>query len=131
MQPINFYDDSEMRGRPRAEVRLNQLGIYVYEDGRRIAVGFNITPFRERPSIEVTVTNARGEPAGSMSIIEAMTPNFNVTMHLRDRNPTDRYEIQATLYYPSPGEEPDGERVDVDQKVATIDVSRPGEHIVG
>lgn len=131
MQPINFYDDSDMQGRPREEVRINQLGIYVYEDGRRIAVGFNITPFRERPSIEVTATNARGEVAGSMSIIEAMTPNFNVTMHLRDDNPTDGYEIQAILYYQPEDGDAEGGRLLVDRKSATIDISRPGEHVVG
>lgn len=131
MQPINFYDDSDMQGRPREEVRLNQLGLYVYEDGRRIAVGFNITPFRERPSIEVTATNGRGEVAGSMSIIEAMTPNFNVTMHLRDDDPTDRYEIQAILYYRSEDGDAEGERLLVDRKSATVDISQPGEQVVG
>lgn len=126
MQPINFYDDSEHKGQEPDDVRLKQLGLFVHEDGRRIAVGFNITPFRERPSIEVSATNERGEPAGSLTIIEAMLPNFNLTMHLRDAQPTDRYNIRAVLYYAGDGDE----RNVVDSKETVVDITSPGEHLV-
>lgn len=126
MQPINFYNDSDRQGREPQDVRLNQLGLFVYEDGRRIAVGFNITPFRERPSIEVIANNERGQPAGSLTIIEALQPNFSLTMHLRDASPTEEYTIRAELYYV----DSDGERQVVDSKETTVDVTTPGEKIV-
>lgn len=126
MQPINFYDDPERRGNAREDVRLKQLGLYVYEDGRRVAIGFNLTPFAERPSIDVTATNSAGQIAGSMTVIEALSPNFNLTMHLRDEEPTGVYEIEAVVYY----KDEDGTRVDVDRKRGSIDVTAPGEQIV-
>ncbi|MFW6068675.1 MAG: hypothetical protein ACOC9E_03745 [Chloroflexota bacterium] len=127
MQPINFFDDPEKRGRPREEVRLKQLGLYVYEDARRVAIGFNLTPFAERPSLEVTATNEEGKIAGSMTVIEALSPNFNITMHLRDKTPADIYAIDVVVFYKNE----DGERLEVDRKQGAVDMSRPGEQIVG
>lgn len=126
MQPINFYDDPERQGRAREDVRLRQLGLYVYEDRRRVAIGFNLTPFAERPSIEVTATNRDGKLAGSMTVVEALSPNFNLTMHLRDHDPTNIYEIEAVVYY----KDEEGARVNVDRKRGAIDVTVPGEQIV-
>lgn len=126
MQPISFFDDPQRKGRAREDVRLNQLGLFVYEDGRRVAIGFNLTPFAERPSLEVTATNAQGDVAGSMTIIEALSPNFNLTMHLREGSDTGEYEIEVVVYY----KDDEGQRTEVDRKQATIDINRPGEQIV-
>lgn len=126
MQPINFYDDPERQGRARADVRLKQLGLFVHEDGRRVAIGFNLTPFAERPSIDVTATNGDGHLAGSMTIVEALSPNFSLTLHLRDSDPTDVYEIEAVVYY----KDETGARVNVDRKRGAIDINAPGEQIV-
>lgn len=124
MQPINFFDDGIELPKAREDVRLKNLGVFVYDDGRRVAVGFELTPFRERPSLEVRATNARGEKAGSMTVIEALSPNFSLTMHLRDNDPTNVYEIAALVYY----DDKDGEgQMEVDQKRVTIDVTRPGD----
>lgn len=127
MQPINFFDSGFELGKDRADVRLRNLGVYVYEEGRRVAVGFELTPFRERPSLEITATNARGEPAGTMMVIEALSPNFSLTLHLRDREPTEMYELEAVVYYPD--EENDGRMV-VDRKRAAFDATRPGDQTV-
>lgn len=117
---VNFFDESP---RPRDEVRIKNLGLHVYPDGRRVAVGFDITPFLERPSIEVKVTNANGEVAGSLNVIETLESNFSLTMHLRDKEPTDTYEVSATLYYATP----ESERVDVHTKTASFNISSSGE----
>lgn len=125
MSTINFFDDPADAPRTRDAVRFNKLGLYVYPDGRRIAVGFDITPFIERPSIEVQLTNANGEKAGALTVIETVDTNFHLTMHLRDRRPTARYDVRATLYYASPE---DG-RHDVHTLTATIDTSTPEQEI--
>lgn len=127
MQPINFFDDGVNLGKERSGVRLKNLGVYVYEDGRRVAVGFELTPFRERPSLEVTATNARGEPAGSMMVVEAFTPNFSLTLHLRDQEPTSEYELEAVVYYQ---DEDDGGRMVVDRKHTSFDATQPGDQTV-
>jgi hypothetical protein len=113
---IEFFDDPLKGPHSREDVRFNQLGLYVYDDRRRIAVGFDITPFLERPSVEVTITNAAGEVAANLTVIEAMQPNFNLTMHLRDKNPADPYQIEAILFYQAT----DGERKLVDSMTKTF-----------
>ncbi|HFC12822.1 MAG TPA: hypothetical protein ENJ56_08250 [Anaerolineae bacterium] len=123
MIDVNFFDDPLKAPRSREDVRFKQLGIYVHEGNRRIAVGFDITPFIERPSIEVTVRNVLGEPAGNLTVIETLDSNFNLTMHLRDKVPTDQYEVSATLYYVAP----ESERVNVHTLTGTIDVSVAGK----
>lgn len=121
---IHFYDSPAGGRRSREDVRFNQLGLYVHEDGRRVAVGFDITPFLERPSIEVLVTNEAGEVAAALTVIEALQPNFSLTMHLRGESPTGEYEVTATLYYPGLEQG----RTVVDSVSRTFDVSVPGEH---
>lgn len=124
MQPISFFDDGVELGKERADVRLKNLGVFVYEDGRRVAVGFELTPFRERPSLEIVATNARGEKAGSMTVIEALSPNFSLTLHLRDQEPTSDYELEAMVYYQDEGE---SSRMVVDRKRVTFDATEPGD----
>ncbi|MGD8584775.1 MAG: hypothetical protein PVH65_00805 [Chloroflexota bacterium] len=97
--------------------------MYVYEDGRRVAIGFNLTPFLERPSLLVTITNAEGDEAASLSVIEAMEPNFNLTVHLRDDANLDPYTVEAVVYYVSE----DGKREASHRVVRTLDSSKPGE----
>lgn len=108
MTQIQFFDDPEqMRSalspQSREDVRINQIGLHLYADGRRVAVGFDLTPFLERPSLEVVVTNAVGEVAGRLSIIEALQPNFHLTLHLRDQQPASPYTVQVMAYYGQPG----------------------------
>jgi hypothetical protein len=120
---IQFYDDPNEGPRSREDVRFNDLGLFVYEDGRRVAIGFDLTPFRERPSIQVWVSNADGQEAASLSVIEAMQPNFNLTLHLRDEVAKNPYEVEAIVYYLSE----EGERQVVDRHVKSFDSSTAGE----
>lgn len=103
---INFFDDPQQAPRSREEVEIKEIGIQLYPDGRRVAVGFALTPFIERPSLEVRVQNGLGVPAGSTTIIETLESNFTVTLHLRDNQPSNPYQLEAIVYYARPGEAP-------------------------
>ncbi len=120
---IQFFDDPLESPKSREDVRIKTLGLFVYEDKRRVAVGFDITPFLERPSIDINVINAHGKLAGSMSIVNTLETNFTLTLHLRDKEPTDTYELTATLYYASP----DSDRLEVHSVTRKLDVTKPGE----
>ena len=87
--------------------------------------GLELTPFRERPSVEVTLTNAEGRPAGSLHVIDTLTPNFSLTIHLRDDEITEPYQLTATVYYATP----ETERTDVHSETITFLASQPGEQI--
>lgn len=122
---IRFYDDPFQQPRPREDVRFRQIGLYLYPETRRMAFGVELTPFSERPSIEVQLLNGEGAPAGSLHVIETMTPNFSITLHLRDRETADPYTLTAILYYAWP----DRERQEVDRQTITFTMAQPGEHL--
>ena len=117
---IKFFDESPQ---PRNEVRIKQLGLYLYEDRRRVQVGFSLTTFSERPSLEVIIRNPWGEEVSTLHVIETMDTNFSLTMHLRDKEPADTYEVTATLYYATP----ETEREDIHTINRTLDATKPGE----
>jgi hypothetical protein len=120
---IRFFDDPLEQPRPREDVRIRQIGLYLYPDLRRMAFGVELTPFVEGPSIEVLLFNGEGAPAGSLHVIETMTPNFSLTMHLRDAATLNPYRLVAVLYYSWP----DRERIEIERREITFDVTQPGE----
>ncbi len=122
---IKFYDDPLEQPRPREDVRIRQIGLFILPDLRRFVFGVELTPFQERPSIEVLVANAQGEPAGSLNVIETLTPNFSLTMHLRDRETANPYQLMALLYYSWP----DRDKEEVQRLTVTFEVTEPGEQI--
>ena len=123
---INFFDNPQEAPRAREEVRFKQIGIFVYEDLRRVAVGLELTPFRERPCIDIVVKNSSGVVAGTMVIIETLSPNLTLTMHLRDREPTAAYELTAQIYYDHPEQQA---RDEYHSETIEFGVVEPGEQI--
>lgn len=121
---IDFFDDPFGGPQERGDIRFKQLGFFVYPDRRRVAVGMQLTPFRERPSIEVRIWNEQGEPAGELLVIETLQPNFSLTIHLRDQEPSAIYNVEAVLYFKG---DPGAERQVVHLVKATFDATRPGE----
>jgi len=124
---IEFFDDPIQQPKSREEVRIKQIGLFVHDDLRCVSFGLELTPFLERPSIQVVILNGQGEHAGALTVIETMTPNFSLIVHLRDGDVTDPYELTAEIYYAKP----ETDRQNVDQRIVTFKVSRPGEQKFG
>lgn len=122
---IRFFDDPLESPRGREDVRFRQIGLFLYPDMRRMMFGAELTPFVERPSIEVVLTNGDGAPAGSLHVIETLTPNFSLTLHLRDAETVNPYRLTAVLYYSWP----DRDKIEVDRRSVTFHMTEPGEQI--
>lgn len=122
MADIPLYDESEEAPapRPRAEVRFTGMTVTPYPDGRRMKLHFGLTPFEERPSVDVTVTNAAGHEAGSLHLIEAMDTAFDFTLHLRGPEPEGEHRLRLVLFYLA-SDEPDAGRQIVDEQTVTFD----------
>ena len=120
---IRFFDDPLEGPRAREDVRIRQIGLFRYPEERRFMFGIELTPFVERPSIEVLVTNGAGEPAGSLHVIETLTTGFSLVIHLRDRATRNPYELTAVLYYTWP----DRDRQEVERRTVTFDMDAAGE----
>lgn len=122
---IEFFDDPQQQPRGREDVRMEQIGLYVHPDERRVTFGLKLTPFLERPSIQVEITNGDNQPAGALSVIETLTTKFSLIIHLRDERVNNPYQLTATVYYATP----DTDRQNVDQQTVIFDADVHGEKI--
>jgi hypothetical protein len=122
MADIPLYDQSDdmPAPRPRAEVRFDGLAIKPYPDGRRMRLHFGLTPFLERPSVDVSVTNPAGSEVASLHLIEAMDTSFDFTVHLRGPEPQGEHCMYLVLFYPE-SDEPGAPRQIVDEQSVAFD----------
>jgi hypothetical protein len=128
MTDIPLYDENEDAPLPRVkeDVRFEAVSVKPYGDGRRVTLRFKLTPFVERPSVDVRVTNALGSEVASMSLIEALDTEFDFTLHLRGPEPRGEHAVHLTLFYPLSDDAPTGERQVVDEQTAAFVAPPPG-----
>ncbi|OGO26182.1 MAG: hypothetical protein A2136_08450 [Chloroflexi bacterium RBG_16_54_11] len=94
---------------PPEEVRLLEVQVTPEPKGRRVKVFMELTPFRKRPNLEVTVTDASGRVAAQVSILETMLRKLEFNLHLREPEPGAEYTIESSVYYqklPEPSDTP-------------------------
>ncbi len=94
-----FFTDASEAPVPSAEVRIRALDASSRRDGVRVDVHLELTPFQQRPNIEVAITNAGGRQVAALSVIEAIDPKMDFTMHLREPNPEGSYQLSVHVFY--------------------------------
>jgi hypothetical protein len=102
MADITFFDDPGQAPQPRGQIRLEQVSLDPYPDGRRVKISLRTTPFgpTDRPNLEITVRNPAGDEVASMSVIESLENDLALTVHLRgEENPTGTYHVEVSLFY--------------------------------
>lgn len=97
-----FFSDPTDVPLPPEEVRIRQFSAEPWPDGRRVRIHLEITPFQKRPSSEIEIYDAGGEEIATLSIVEAISPSMDLTMHLRVPEPRGMYKVMASLYYYEP-----------------------------
>jgi hypothetical protein len=82
-EDITFYDDSQPPAkRPPSDARVDRYRVMPWPDGSRVTVEMTMTPFREFPSIEVSIVNALGDVVRTTSLISSMERQPAPTMWL-------------------------------------------------
>src|SRR5690242_6598022 len=94
------FDDPDLQRMPPSQVRILDLHAEPWPDGRRVRDHLELTPFEEKPNVDLDITNAAGQPVASASIVETLIPKLVITMHLRGTDPTGSYALHATVFYP-------------------------------
>lgn len=91
-------------GLPPEAVRITDLRAEPWaEDGRRVRIHLQLTPFLERPNMEVIMTRDDKEVA-SINIIESIEDRMTFTMHIRGPEIVDgNYLLTASVSYPEIG----------------------------
>jgi hypothetical protein len=94
-----FLPEDHLQRMTPEETRITSLKAQPYPDGYRLRVNIEMTPFQQRPHIEVTLNDANGDEVASSSIVEPMSWKIEFTMHIRGelKNP---YVLEAKLFYP-------------------------------
>lgn len=113
---MDFFNiDPDLKRFLPEETHIILLEVKPYEDGRRIRIFLEITPFLKPPFIEFTLTDADGMDAGSASIIEPPRWKHELTMHIKySKQIEGEFQLTARLFYP--------EIEDQDRRVITFNL---------
>jgi hypothetical protein len=104
-------------GLPPKEIRVQTLRAEPWpEDARRVRIHVDITPFLERPNIDVFIADEDGNEVSSITIIESIDAQMVFTMHLRGAYRLGKFTLSARLYYSEIGE--------VDQKSVNFEIDQ-------
>lgn len=96
---IDFFDSKDVP-QPRANIKIERLEAKPYPDGWRVRLMIDVTPFQERPNLEVRVLTAQGREVAELSIIETMHRVMEFTVHIRGvSTPVGDYVVDAELFY--------------------------------
>jgi hypothetical protein len=96
---IQFYEPEEAARSPH-EVAFRRFQAEPLEGGRRVRLSLSITPFQQRPSIEIELFDPNQRAVARTSIVEATDVNMSLTMHLRGEVNQGEYTAEARLFYP-------------------------------
>ncbi len=100
-------------GVPPGEVRLTELRVEPWPDGRRLRLHVSLTPFQQKPDLEATILDEGGKEVSHVSIIENADQRFVITMHIRSQTISGKYTLIAKVSYQDLGT--------VDEKSLTFD----------
>lgn len=100
---ISFFEPGDVP-QPPDNVKIEHLKAVPYADGWRVKIEVNVTPFLQRPNLEIVVLRTGEESkqvqVASLSIVETMHPRMEFTIHIRGvEDANGRYQLRAALYY--------------------------------
>ena len=93
---LKFFDDPGQAPRSPEQVRITGVRAEPLPDGRRVAVSISLTPFLEKPSLDVTLLRGDVE-VRSLAVIEAMEHEMQLTLHLPPLNASGSYRARVDL----------------------------------
>jgi len=93
-----FFTDSSEAPVPPEEVRIREFQAVPRRDGQRVDVHLALTPFQKRPNIEVGILNGKEDEVAALSVVEAIDPKMDFTMHLREPG-SGEYNVEVRVFY--------------------------------
>ena len=105
--------------RPPAEVRFVAVTAEPYPDRRRVKLSYEVSPFLQRPSVEIRLLDPNGVDLGSITVVDVVGPRFSLTAHLRGDVPeTTSVRVVSLLGY--------DDLPEVDRRELTVDLTAAG-----
>lgn len=72
---------------PPGAVRFLAVRAEPYADRRRIKLSYEVSPFQQRPSVEIRLLAPDGADLGSITVVDVVGARFSLTAHLRGDAP--------------------------------------------
>ncbi len=96
---VNFFEPDGVP-QPKDKIKIERLESQPYPDGWRVKITIDVTPFQERPSLEIRVRSDNSQSVAALSVIETMHRHMEFTVHLRGvTSPVGTYVTEVDLYY--------------------------------
>ncbi len=129
---MDFFLQEPEEGRlPPESVRLRDLHITPHPNGDKVKINLELSPFKQRPNIELTIFDPSGTEVAHSNILETMLKKLEFVMHIRHPIPGGEYRLSVLVYYqklPEPGEIevdlPIPEAMVVDRRESTFSLPR-------
>jgi hypothetical protein len=103
---LSFVDSNEAPVPPE-DVRVRELKVEPYPDGKRLALDMDVTPFQEAPDIAIRIQDQDDHLIASTDVVEARDPTMRLTIHIRGSTPKGLLTAVVEVHYQEHG------RVDV------------------
>lgn len=103
MTRLHRFGPPPENGVPPQEVRLIDLRVEPWPDGRRVRVFAELNPFLENPNLEASIATPGGDEVAHASIIETAEEKIVFTMHLRALQVGGVYNLTVRVLYPDQG----------------------------
>ena len=94
-----FFDDPNDIPLPPDQIKVRELSGTPNQEGSRVLVSFEVTPFQERPNFEISLTNQAGKQAAAFSVVEAIENRMDFTIHLREPDTRGKYTLSMQVIY--------------------------------
>jgi hypothetical protein len=94
-----FFEDPSDVPLPPDQIEVRELTGQPNQDGNRVLVKFEITPFQDRPNIEITLKNQAGDQVAGFSVVEAIENKMDFTLHVREAQPQGAYTLTMHVIY--------------------------------
>ena len=94
-----FFTNPDDVPLPPEKMEIRELSAVPFEDGKRVSIEFEITPFQQRPNLEITVFNQENRIVSSLSVVEAIENKMTFTLHLKEAKPIGIYQVAMELFY--------------------------------
>jgi hypothetical protein len=93
-----FFTDANEVPVPPEEVRIRTFNVKPRSDGVRVDVHIELTPFQRRPNLELELIDQVGKKMSSLSVVEAIDPKMDFTMHLRNKS-QGKHQLVVQVFY--------------------------------
>jgi len=99
MSNIDFFEQKDVP-QPRDQIKIESLEAKPYPDGWRVRLKIDVTPFQDRPNLEISLKNTEGRQVSQLTVIETMHRHMEFTVHIRGvTTPVGSYTLGVGLYY--------------------------------